>query len=38
MAAALAGIVFVGLFLAWTVVPSRIRKMHESRKETGKPE
>lgn len=31
MTGILAGLVFVGLFIAWAVVPNRIKKMHEAK-------
>jgi hypothetical protein len=36
MTGILAGAVFVVLFIGWAVVPSRIRKMHESKTEENK--
>ncbi len=30
----IAGVVFVGLFTAWVILPSRIKKFHDSRVET----
>lgn len=36
MTGIIAGAVFVGLFVAWVIVPSRIKKMHESKVEEEK--
>ena len=33
MTGIIAGAIFVALFVAWVIAPSRIKKMHESKKE-----
>lgn len=36
MTGIIAGAIFVGLFVAWVIVPTRIKKMHESKMQDNK--